>query len=158
MSAGLAALRAEVDKDRSGEHGADSEQQSAENFEITLDAEETELAKKKPAAQFQPSPDRRAELPSDDFQLMLQEAVKKLKISRVRNAGRNAIAHIKKAWVFHPVDSEMSAFRAITAEEEAASSWGQSWNCRWSGLRCSPFLAQCDAAKFAKRRPQSCRW
>ena len=88
---------------------------------MTIDAEEADMAKKKPAAQFQPCPDRPAELPSDDFQLMLQEAVEKLKTPRVRNAGRNAIAHIKKAWVLHPVDSEMSAFRAITAEEEAAT-------------------------------------
>ena len=38
-----------------------------------------------------------------------------------RNCARNAYLHIQKAWVLEGVDNEMAAFRAITAEEEAAS-------------------------------------
>ena len=79
------------------------------------------MSDKKPAAPFIASSDRSPELPREDIHLMLEEAVEKLKVPRIRNACRNAIQHLKKAWVLHPVDAEMSAFRAITAEEEAAT-------------------------------------
>ena len=38
-----------------------------------------------------------------------------------KHSARNAISHIKKAWLLKEVDKEMSVFRAITAEEEAAT-------------------------------------
>jgi hypothetical protein len=77
--------------------------------------------KKSPAPPFVPSPDRSAELPLNDAHLRLEEAVHKLTPPRIRNACRNALNHLRKAWVLHPVDAEMSLFCAITAEEEAAT-------------------------------------
>ncbi|MBR9910897.1 MAG: hypothetical protein GYB33_11175 [Gammaproteobacteria bacterium] len=40
----------------------------------------------------------------------------------VKNCGKNAIYHLEKAWQISEIDFEMAIFRAITAEEEAASS------------------------------------
>ena len=40
----------------------------------------------------------------------------------VRNSAGNAVKHMNKAWLLQKVDPEMSIFRAITAEEEAATS------------------------------------
>jgi hypothetical protein len=39
----------------------------------------------------------------------------------VKHCGRSAFNHLRRAWALHGADNEMSAFRAITAEEEAAS-------------------------------------
>jgi hypothetical protein len=77
--------------------------------------------KKSPAPPFIPEPDRPIKMPFDDFHLRLEEAIGKLKVPRIRHACRSAFNHLRKAWVLHPVDSEMSSFRAITAEEEAAT-------------------------------------
>lgn len=77
--------------------------------------------KKSPAPPFIPAPDRSAEMPFDPVHLRIEEAIEKLKVPRIRNACRNAFKHLRKAWMLHPVDAEMSAFRAITAEEEAAT-------------------------------------
>jgi len=66
-------------------------------------------------------PNRAAELPLDEMHERLEEAVGKLRIPRVRHPARSAWNHLKKAWVLHPIDQEMSLFRAITAEEEAAT-------------------------------------
>lgn len=60
-------------------------------------------------------------MPFEPVHLRIEEAIEKLKVPRVRNACRNAFNHLCKAWTQHPIDAEMSAFRAITAEEEAAT-------------------------------------
>lgn len=74
-----------------------------------------------PAPPFIPDPDRAETLPLDDMHLRLEEAVEKLSPPRVRHACRSALNHLRKAWTLHPIDAEMSLFRAITAEEEAAT-------------------------------------
>lgn len=51
----------------------------------------------------------------------LEQVVERLRPPRVRNAARNAFRNLRDAWTLHPVDAEMSLFRAITAEEEAAT-------------------------------------
>ena len=76
--------------------------------------------KKSPAPPFVPGSDRPVEMPFDPFHLGIEEAVEKLKVPRIRHACRSAFTHLRKSWILHPVDAEMSAFRAITAEEEAA--------------------------------------
>lgn len=77
--------------------------------------------KKSPAPPFVPGPDRPAEMPFDDIHLGIEAAIEKLKVPRVRHACRSAFNHLRKSWILHPVDAEMSSFRAITAEEEAAT-------------------------------------
>lgn len=64
-------------------------------------------------------PERR-EPPLTEFHRGLEECVGKLG-GRVKHCGRSAFHHLRRAWALHGVDNEMSAFRAITAEEEAAS-------------------------------------
>lgn len=83
-----------------------------------------------PAAPFIPDPDRPAELPLDDMHLRLEEAIEKLNPPRVRHACRSALNHLRKAWTLHPIDAEMSLFRAITAEEEAATAVIRALNVR----------------------------
>jgi hypothetical protein len=61
-----------------------------------------------------------ASLPLSDFQLSLERCVSKLN-GRVKHSGRNAFSHLRLAWNIRQVDPAMAAFRAITAEEEAAS-------------------------------------
>jgi hypothetical protein len=39
----------------------------------------------------------------------------------VKSCARNSINHIEKSWVIKDIDPEMAVFRAITAEEEAAT-------------------------------------
>lgn len=70
---------------------------------------------------FVPPADRPTELPLDDFQSLLCDVVERFRKKIIRNCARNAFVHLKKAWRLHPLDSEMCLFRAITAEEEAAS-------------------------------------
>ena len=77
--------------------------------------------KKSPAPPFVPDADRPVEMPFDSIHLSIQEAVEKITVPRIRHACRSAFNHLRKSWILHPVDAEMSAFRAITAEEEAAS-------------------------------------
>lgn len=83
-----------------------------------------------PAPPFIPDPDRPAELPLDDMHLRLEEAIEKLNPPRIRHACRNALDHLRKAWTLHPIDAEMSLFRAITAEEEAATAVIRALNVR----------------------------
>lgn len=52
--------------------------------------------------------------------LLAEEAISKRR-GRIANSFRSAFRHVRLAWRLHPVDSEMSMFRAITGEEEAAS-------------------------------------
>lgn len=87
-------------------------------------------SKRSPAPPFVPDPDRPAELPLDDMHLRLEEAIEKLDPPRVRHACRSALSHLRKAWTLHPVDAEMSLFRAITAEEEAATAVIRALNAR----------------------------
>ena len=54
------------------------------------------------------------------FEKRLVSLVEKSK-SRGRSRIRNALNHLEHAWTLRTVDLEMAAFRAITAEEEAAS-------------------------------------
>lgn len=70
---------------------------------------------------FQPAPDRPVTLPMDPQLVVLADAVERIGPARVRNSGRSAFNHLRKSWELHPVDAEMSYFRALTAEEEAAS-------------------------------------
>lgn len=78
------------------------------------------IEKRKPEPFFS-GPDRPTDLPTEDMHRLLDEAVAKLSVSRIANAGRNAFELLRKAWRLHPVDSNMSLFSAITAEEEAAT-------------------------------------
>jgi hypothetical protein len=63
---------------------------------------------------------RPANFPFSEWQLGVEEAVVTLS-GHVRHATRNAFVHLQKAWQLHGVDDAMSGFRAITAEEEAAT-------------------------------------
>lgn len=69
---------------------------------------------------FGPDPNRAAEMPFEERHLIAEECVNKIG-GRIRHCFRSAFVHLRKAWTLHPVDSEMSMFRAITAEEEAAT-------------------------------------
>ena len=64
-----------------------------------------------------PRPDT---LPLTAFQVSIEKAVKRLK-GRPRHCGRNAIHGLRQAWRLTVIDPEMAGFRAITAEEEAAT-------------------------------------
>lgn len=70
--------------------------------------------------EYGPSPDRAVELPWDEKHSVVEEAINKLG-GRIRHCFKNAFDHLRRSWQLHPVDSEMSMFRAITAEEEAAT-------------------------------------
>jgi len=70
---------------------------------------------------FIPAPDRPETLPMDASLLALVEAVEKIGPARVKHSGRSAFNHLRKSWILHPIDAEMSYFRALTAEEEASS-------------------------------------
>lgn len=87
-------------------------------------------APRAPAPPFIPDPDRPETLPLDAMHLRLEEAIEKLTPPRVRNACRSALNHLRKAWTLHPIDAEMSLFRAITAEEEAATAVIRALNVR----------------------------
>ncbi|MBO9168420.1 hypothetical protein [Rhizobium sp. L245/93] len=69
---------------------------------------------------YGPSIDRAGELPWEEKHEVAEEAINKLG-GRVRHCFRNAFVHLRRSWRLHPIDSEMSLFRAITAEEEAAT-------------------------------------
>ena len=47
--------------------------------------------------------------------------VLRLPNGRIRNCGRNAFEHLRKAWLLRSQDPAMAAFRAVAAEEEAAT-------------------------------------
>lgn len=64
--------------------------------------------------------ERLDDLPFGEWQAGVEDAAERLS-GHVRHAARNAFVHLRKAWRLHGVDDEMSGFRAITAEEEAAT-------------------------------------
>lgn len=76
---------------------------------------------KQERARFEPPPDRPVELPMDEQHATLEQVVERLSPPRVRHAARNAFRNLRDAWKLHPFDAEISFFRAITAEEEAAT-------------------------------------
>lgn len=59
-------------------------------------------------------------LPWEDRHCFAEESVNKLG-GRIHHCFRSAFNHLRRSWILHPIDSEMSLFRAITAEEEAAT-------------------------------------
>src|SRR4051812_48496164 len=59
-------------------------------------------------------------LPLTPAQVKLERCISKLS-GKIRFCGLNAFIHLRKAWTIREVDSGMAGFRAITAEEEAAS-------------------------------------
>lgn len=61
-----------------------------------------------------------AELPLDHMQQHLEKAIGLL-TGRPKNCARNAFRCLRRAWSLRAMDPEMSIFRAITAEEEAAT-------------------------------------
>ncbi|ANL74071.1 hypothetical protein AMC83_CH04154 [Rhizobium phaseoli] len=63
---------------------------------------------------------RQEDLPLQQHHLIIEEGINKLG-GRIRASLRSAWRHLRLSWTLHPIDSEMSLFRAITAEEEAAS-------------------------------------
>lgn len=63
---------------------------------------------------------RPAEYPLTKWHRDLEAAVVKLR-GRPRSCGLNAIRCLRRSWVIAPLDPEMALFRAITAEEEAAT-------------------------------------
>jgi hypothetical protein len=67
--------------------------------------------------------------PFSEWQLGVEEAANRLS-GRVKQCARNAFIHLRKAWRLHGIDDEMSAFRAITAEEEAATALIQALKVR----------------------------
>lgn len=69
----------------------------------------------------QTRPSRPAEFPFSDWQVGVEHAANRLN-GRLKHCARSAFHHLRKAWQLHGVDDEMSAFRALTAEEEAATS------------------------------------
>lgn len=64
--------------------------------------------------------DRPDTLPLAEWQLWVEAAGDKL-TGRIRHCAHSAFDHLRRAWTLHGVDDPMSAFRAITAEEEAAT-------------------------------------
>lgn len=56
----------------------------------------------------------------EEHHLLAEEAISKRK-GRIGNSFRSAFRHIRLTWKLHHFDNEMSLFRAITGEEEAAS-------------------------------------
>lgn len=63
---------------------------------------------------------RDAEYPFSKWDLEVAKAFSKLR-GRPRHCGFNALRGLKRAWAIAPLDPEMALFRAITAEEEAAT-------------------------------------
>jgi hypothetical protein len=60
-------------------------------------------------------------LPLAEHQLAAERCFTKFDDGKIRFCGLNAFRHLRKAWVIRKTDPEMATFRAITAEEEAAS-------------------------------------
>lgn len=59
-------------------------------------------------------------LPFTEAQATIEKCIEML-AGRPRHCGRSAFRHLRKAWTLYPIDREMALFRAITAEEEAAT-------------------------------------
>lgn len=64
--------------------------------------------------------ERQGQYPFSEWQLKLQEAILNLK-GRPRHCAVHAFRGLKRAWLIAPIDPEMAYFRALTAEEEAAT-------------------------------------
>jgi len=60
------------------------------------------------------------DLPISGYAKRLETVLGKLN-GRVKHSGKNAFDHVRKAWALRSIDPAMAAFRAITAEEEAAT-------------------------------------
>ncbi|MCA1491822.1 hypothetical protein I6F11_12910 [Ensifer sp. NBAIM29] len=63
---------------------------------------------------------RQEDLPLERHHLIVEECINKLG-GKIRACLRSAYRGLRLSWTLQPIDSEMSLFRAITAEEEAAS-------------------------------------
>lgn len=63
---------------------------------------------------------RPEQFPFTEWQFGVEDAANRL-TSRVKHRARSTFEHLRKAWRLLGHDNEMSAFRAITAEEEAAT-------------------------------------
>jgi len=64
--------------------------------------------------------ERPSEYPLGPWELGLEKAFQKLR-GRPRHSGLNALRCLRRAWCIAELDPEMALFRAITAEEEAAT-------------------------------------
>lgn len=101
-----------------------------------------------------PAPGRPADFPFSDWQIGVEDAAGRL-TGRARNCARNAFLHLRGAWHLHYLDDEMAAFRAITAEEEAATALIQALKARryagaerlrpWNHVHKSAFWPLVDA-------------
>lgn len=60
------------------------------------------------------------DFPLSEWQVAVEEASNRL-VPRVKHRARSAFEHLRKAWRLRGLDNEMAIFRAITAEEEAAT-------------------------------------
>lgn len=65
-------------------------------------------------------PDDLPKLELTEFEAKLAELIEK-QPAPVRHSARMAVHHLKKAWRIKEIDPEMAYFRALTAEEEAAT-------------------------------------
>lgn len=74
-----------------------------------------------PGLSEEPAAEEAANLPLSDLHKCVERCIGKL-TGQVRHAGRNAFHHLRRAWALRTIDPEMAVFRAITAEEEAATS------------------------------------
>lgn len=63
---------------------------------------------------------RPQEYPLSDWGLEVERALKRLH-GRPRHSALNAVRGMRRAWLIAPIDPEIAVFRAITAEEEAAT-------------------------------------
>lgn len=57
----------------------------------------------------------------NEFDRELANCINESAKGHSRNCARSAIRHIEMAWTIKDIDPEMAVFRAITAEEEAAT-------------------------------------
>ena len=67
-----------------------------------------------------PPIDRPPEYPFTEWQKQLEEAYRQLK-GRPKFCGLNAFRGLRRSWLIAAIDPEISVFRAVTAEEEAAT-------------------------------------
>jgi len=75
---------------------------------------------------------------------------------RIPHCLNSAYHHLRRSWTLQPIDSEMSLFRAITADEEAATvlTLALKHSVRWSSQTQSVGLcAQGDRIRRADRYP-----
>lgn len=64
--------------------------------------------------------DAEDELPLEEIHRQLEKAIEGL-TGRPKHCARNAFRCLKRSWLTRTIDPEMAVFRAITAEEEAAT-------------------------------------